>query len=462
MEFQRTYIHIITSRLLRGAVFCLALGGASFVHSSIALQKAWNEFSVEVAPYKACGLDTTRKIMKTAFLLSEQEVIAVKSTQVFIELFDALLTKVSQTCIPESASCVQVFRDHLFNHVLSSPVLRQKIALEIFKNHKKWGIVMTNTGLVASVDTDVFMGFVGSLKSIFVSLTGGGARFVSHEDLHVLNKIIDDLNVKFKPNAAVVALKGAGHVAARGLKTGARVTHKLAAGTYHKSMSLLSKIDASVLKQAVLMAGAVSVTALVISGSYMLNNKKRLARELIEMAGGKDEVKRTAAKMYLMPESRTKRMMGWLRSWSHDDAEFRASKALEVKQCLTSAVRPDVVKPVDPLREVLLEVARNPETVRPDSVGFVQELMAQDVQDKFYHDKRSVGKDKSAQSEHAFFKKAAREYLKALGHAPSRGTRFGKKSDALATPKGSGKVSQGFKKAASGATAFFDRTFRSL
>lgn len=353
--------------------------------------------------------------MADAFLLHEQEALTVKTTKFFIELFDALLTKMSQNSNEDVVEGVKALREHLFRKVLSPFVLQQKLALEVFSNYEKWNVVISDTGLVASVDLDVFVPFVASLKTIFSDLTNDGTRFMALDDLVVMHRLIDNLCSKFKANIVVATLKGAGNLTKHSLKFVARTTGKAVSAVGSRTVKAAKSITLQSVKRAVLMTGAASATALFLWTCYTYNHRKKLARGLFEAVGGMDEVKKKAVLLYVDPESKWKRLTGWLRDWIYDDADFRRSKADSLRANLEYLQVPAPAGQGDPLTQVLVEVAKRYRAVRQEDVGLVLKEMQQDASYQQYKAKKLKFELQRQQQAERDFSRASSAYLSTQG-----------------------------------------------
>jgi hypothetical protein len=397
----------VINRSFKVCVVLLGLVFSTQASSGIGLQVAWADFITEVQPVLDRGTKLS-SVLGEALKTFKENSVSKAATNIFIELLDALLTKVSQSSSLDAADALQEYRKYLFDEMLpASRLLRQKLALEVFKEQKKWNVVMTETGLVGSVDADVFMHFVTSLPQFMSNLTCEGKYLIAPEKLAEFKKHGIALSKKFKTSVAVVLAKGAANYTARGFKVAAPQVRKAVVSVKNHTVDgakmmrqKIKKMDAGTVRKVVMTTGAVSATALLLGSCYFVNNHRHIIRNFVESMGGPEKVKKQIVLTYLHPASGAKRIKGMLlgglerkvQEWWYDDSAYRTNRLTELRQKIAAAQKSStspslsssVASAQDPLTDYLLSLSATPGSIPQECALEVQTEMRRSLNRERY------------------------------------------------------------------------------
>ncbi len=393
------------------------------------LQLAWNAFDQDTIHYVECGL-TKEQIFQDALSMPANDPVAVKASQVFLEIFDGSLCYLKRTSQFEVSEKVEQFRKSFFSIIRKNSMLKQKCAQEVFKEYKSWGIVISSTGIISCVDVQAVIGFVLNRKSFLEILTNSGTRYATKETLLFVNTLIDSLALAFKENTVQRIFKKSGQVVGKSLKNVAKISHEglgfAQNGLIKVKGGLVSGLEKT-LEQAkvaskevsvtgiVRFAGSVSAIGLFVGMLYVVNNRREIARNLLTKSGGPADAVKKAISLYSSPKTRMQDIASWVRSWAQDDAEYRMKRAQELTGFVAKPNDRGVDRVVDPLTAVLLHYGRNPELVDPEHAEEIAREMAQNVTYHEYLADKKKGKLKTLESMRSAFKKAAATYRSRVG-----------------------------------------------
>ena len=387
---------------------------ASAVSANSALKDAWVDFGIAAQQYTNRGIPLD-DVIEDALLRDSAEELTQKAVQVFTSLFDAILTKMRRGSAFEVSRAARALQEHLFGNVLQSFVLRQRLAFAVFENYKKWNIVISDVGDISSVDRIVFASFLVTLKDVLFQFVNQSEQFITQQNFDELCKKIDGIVKFIRPNAVSVAARSGLNLVKYSVGTTAKSARQSAGKVYGLAAEAAQKIS---LKNVVTTAGSASLVVMFLAACYAINHRKQMVRELIQLAGGMTEAGKKAALVYSLPETRWKRISGWLRDWSYDDAKFRKERAEKLlKECLAvrENVVPDTTSVTDSLSQVLVEFARIPERIRIDAAQKIQDEWAQDLRFRDLDSNKHKQRMSTNKMIRKNLKKAAFNYRKNVG-----------------------------------------------
>lgn len=415
MNFLKFFIRQGFHEFLKITLFsmlCMASAGSA----NSVLKDAWVDFGIAAQQYTNRGISLD-DVIEDALLRDSAEELTQKAVQVFTSLLDAILTKMRRGSTFEISRASRSLQDHLFGNVLQSFVLRQRVAFAVFENYKKWNIVISDVGDISSVDRIVFTSFLVSLKEIIFQFVNQSEQFITQQNFDELCKKIDGLVKFIRPNTVSVVARTGLNLMKYSVGITAKSTRQSVEKVYGLASSAAQKIS---LKNVLATAGSASLVAMFLATCYAINHRKQMIRELIQIAGGMTEAGKKAALVYSLPETRWKRISGWLRDWSYDDAKFRKERAEKLlKECLAvkENVVPDTTSATDPLSQVLVEFARFPKRIRIGAAQIMQDEWAQDLRFRDFDLNKHKSRIATNKMIRKNLEKAADEYRKKVGDA---------------------------------------------
>ncbi|MBM3894170.1 hypothetical protein FJ366_01035 [Candidatus Dependentiae bacterium] len=411
---------------MRAWLFFLVFGSVLCAESK--LYVAWTEFDAFAAVYLEKGMKRDQ-ILEDALILSANDELGAKAANVFLELFDSALGYMRRNSEFKVSEQIVEIRDFIFKVVNKHGVIKQKLALEIFKEYKKWDLVISDHGTVASLNVYTLMHFIKSLELFFAEVTAKGTRFAKPDHLVGFAKRIAEITpvftmskTQFMAKKVYSSVEASAQVAKSmvlaGCDAGLAVGHKslvFGKNTLDRGMDRVSSIGQRFsVDKAITYAGSLSAVGLFVGLMYVVHNRKEVARNLFMHAGGRVESIKKIISLYSEPKARWDKLKTWLRAWSYDDASFRSNRAQE----LTGFVKPKTLSTsgmTDPLSAVLLHFARNPELVDPEKAEELSQEMANEIAYRQYEKDKANGKRLMYSEIADVFRKAANKYRSAVG-----------------------------------------------
>jgi hypothetical protein len=411
---------------LRVLLFFCALGLNLSAESR--LYVAWTDFDTCAASYLERGM-TREQVLEDALVLLSGDELGDKAARVFIELFDSVFGYMRRNSEFQPSEKIAEIKQFVFKVLNKHNMIRQKFALEVFKEYKKWNLKISDHGTVAFVDKYLVMDFIKTLPTFFDGVSNKGTRFVKLEELSLFTQKVADVAPYFtmsKPHALFRAASSyaqtvaahAGVVVSSGVSVGVDSAEKglqVGHAVVSRGMAAMNHVSERFsMDKAIRYAGSLSALGLFLGSLYVAHNRKEIARKLIVNTGGKGEAIKKIVSLYAQPKQRLEKIKGMVRAWAYDDIEYRANRAQEIAGFAKTAHASDKHK-TDPLTAVLLHFARNPEAVDPEHAEEIAKEMANDVAFAKYKKDKASGELLSIAGIRKAFTEAALKYRKNLG-----------------------------------------------
>lgn len=400
-------------------VFLGLFAVGSLKSAAQSLNLAWKNVLTESHDYTNRGI-SLHHVMEEALVFGSNEVLTQKTVNLFITLLENVFELLRNRTDFETSRAIRAVHLQLTTHILSNTYARQRIALAVFKNYKKWNVHFAPSGEAVNCDAQVFASFLGTFnESFFKGLLGGPSPEISPESFKKMRVHIDHLLNLTQPIGLAVAVRSGANRTRYALRSGIQA---ISTKTNEVKNVIGQQLKRVSLKNVFYTVGAGSAVAACLMGVYVFMYRKKVLREfgleMLKLGGGAREVAKEAALLYTLPQTRWSRISSFIKDWIYNDPEIRRDRAVKLKkELLLDSVTyvPTPSAQHDELTDLLLYAAANPACVKPGMAARVKKEWTQDVRRRDLMMKQKKAAKAEQAREAKSFAQSALLYIKALG-----------------------------------------------
>ena len=217
------------SFLLKKPRFCLFLAiftSFSLSPAALSLNMAWKDLVTEAQEYTNRGIPL-HDVMEEALVFGSSEVLTKKASTLYASLLEDVFMAMRQCSNFETSRAMRDVHQQMCAHILPNNYARQRIALAVFRNYKKWNVIFAPSGQVAHCDAIVFSSFLNSLNNEFFNgLLDGAMPELSRDGFMGFRTQVDRLVKIVQPGNLLVIARSGTHRAQYLLRAGMKVLSK--------------------------------------------------------------------------------------------------------------------------------------------------------------------------------------------------------------------------------------------